>query len=69
MRILNLLQENMASLESSLKEIILPSACKAVRRFLIILLVASQLWINFNAGRKSSTALLHISYLSWQYIT
>ena len=43
MRILNLLQENMASLESSLKEIILPSACKAVRRFLIILLVASQL--------------------------
>ena len=49
MRILNLLQENMASLESSLKKIILPSAYKAVRRFLTILLVASQLWINFNA--------------------
>ena len=43
MRILNLLQENMASLESSLKKIILPSAYKAVRRFLTILLVASQL--------------------------
>ena len=64
------LQENMVLPESSLKQSILSPAYKAIRSYLIILFVTNQSRINFNTGRKSSTAFLHISwvlYLSWQY--
>ena len=68
LRISILLQQNVTLPEYSSKKSKLSSACKAVRSYLIILLVINKSGRNF--GRKSSTALLHISwvlYLSLQY--
>ena len=56
LRTLFSLQENMALPESSLKQCIFPSAYKAVKSYLIILLVTNQLGISFNVAIKSSTA-------------
>ena len=54
------LQLNTILPESSLKESIFSSAYKAVKSFLIILLVTNQAGISFNVARVSSTVSLHI---------
>ena len=57
------LQKNVTFPEYSLKQSVFSSVYKAVRIFLIILLVKKQLGINFNAVRQSSTTSSHIVWV------